>query len=315
MLASARAFLAGILDYAGMFPPAKLPLRDALANFLHYRQTSPHAWMLNRFVCPAARLSELSAILRETKDAPHVRITALGQQSRDMDHIPERLEEDVTAIGAFRETCEEAASVDVLEMTFPMNSNAMPPALAVDAIRTRVGAASLRAFLEVPCGPSWRTGVDELSRLLDHPAKSQNVGMKLRCGGTVPEAFPSAEEVAHFVTACRAAMLPWKATAGLHHARPVWDDSLKVWQHGFLNVFVAACLALVHPLRESDIVEILLDRECRHLRFADDEIAWKNWTCSSDQITRVRRHELSSFGSCSFVEPCADLLAMGLIDG
>ena len=32
ILPSVRAFLAGIIDYAGLFPPAKLPLEKAIRN-------------------------------------------------------------------------------------------------------------------------------------------------------------------------------------------------------------------------------------------------------------------------------------------
>jgi hypothetical protein len=41
-----------ILDYAGMFPPAKLTLEDALRNFREY-QRHKHAGFLGRFVMPA----------------------------------------------------------------------------------------------------------------------------------------------------------------------------------------------------------------------------------------------------------------------
>jgi hypothetical protein len=47
-----RALLAGLWDYAGLFPPAELPLEDALAEWQRIR-ASDDAWMLNRFVAPA----------------------------------------------------------------------------------------------------------------------------------------------------------------------------------------------------------------------------------------------------------------------
>src|SRR6059036_759013 len=60
MLPSVRAFLAGVIDYAGLFPPAQLPLDQAIRNYARYRR-EPESWMLGRFVCPVARLSELEA--------------------------------------------------------------------------------------------------------------------------------------------------------------------------------------------------------------------------------------------------------------
>jgi hypothetical protein len=47
-----------ILDYAGMFPPAKLPLADALRNFQDY-QHHKHADYLSRFVIPVGRVPDL----------------------------------------------------------------------------------------------------------------------------------------------------------------------------------------------------------------------------------------------------------------
>src|SRR5436309_1541360 len=55
--ASLTALMTGLVDYAGLFPPAQLSMADAAANYLQYR-ASGDAWMLGRFVCPAPRLGE-----------------------------------------------------------------------------------------------------------------------------------------------------------------------------------------------------------------------------------------------------------------
>ena len=47
-----------IVDYAGLFPPAKLPLEEVVANYARYIE-SDEAWMLARLIVPAGRLSEL----------------------------------------------------------------------------------------------------------------------------------------------------------------------------------------------------------------------------------------------------------------
>lgn len=52
-----RALLAGAIDYAGLFPPAHLPLADALANYRRY-SGSDQAWALGRFVVSVAQLQE-----------------------------------------------------------------------------------------------------------------------------------------------------------------------------------------------------------------------------------------------------------------
>jgi len=47
-----RALLAGLWDYAGVFPPAELPLGDAVTEWQRIR-ASDDAWMSNRFVARA----------------------------------------------------------------------------------------------------------------------------------------------------------------------------------------------------------------------------------------------------------------------
>jgi len=46
-----RALLSGLFDHAAMFPPASLPLEQALAEDDRAR-ASEHAWLLGRFVVP-----------------------------------------------------------------------------------------------------------------------------------------------------------------------------------------------------------------------------------------------------------------------
>lgn len=57
-MSATRALLAGLIDHAPLFPPALLPLEEALED--HRRAlASPHSWMVARFVCPASRLGDL----------------------------------------------------------------------------------------------------------------------------------------------------------------------------------------------------------------------------------------------------------------
>src|ERR1051325_8992424 len=68
MRTSVRALLSQIIDYAGLFPPAKLPLDAALTGYLRDRKESPQRWMLGRFVCPASVLAELMALAKGNAD-------------------------------------------------------------------------------------------------------------------------------------------------------------------------------------------------------------------------------------------------------
>lgn len=56
---SVRALLEHVIDYAGLYPPAALPLAEVIRNYEQYRN-SPEAWMLNRLVLPENKLSEVT---------------------------------------------------------------------------------------------------------------------------------------------------------------------------------------------------------------------------------------------------------------
>ena len=61
MSLSLRALLHGIIDYAGLFPPASLPLDETVLAYSRHRR-GPHSWALGRLVVPALRLPELYAV-------------------------------------------------------------------------------------------------------------------------------------------------------------------------------------------------------------------------------------------------------------
>src|SRR5688500_1293567 len=50
---SLRALLDGLIDYAGLFPPATLDMQAAVARYARYR-AGERAWMLGRFVVPSS---------------------------------------------------------------------------------------------------------------------------------------------------------------------------------------------------------------------------------------------------------------------
>jgi hypothetical protein len=55
--AALRALLANLIDYAGLYPPAALPLPIVEERYGGFR-ASPESWMLNRLVLPVAKLPE-----------------------------------------------------------------------------------------------------------------------------------------------------------------------------------------------------------------------------------------------------------------
>jgi hypothetical protein len=313
MKESVRAFLHQIIDYAGLFPPAKLPLEDALSTYLHEKKTSPHRWMLGRFVFPAARLPELLTVQWSRQGTPLLCLTALGQQGSDLSDFLPRLHSDLDAILESRICWESSALIDMLEVALPNNATIEQLEDRLQLAAAQLHQSNLRGFLEVPRTTSWHINVAQIVQVLRDLGK-EPLGLKLRCGGVTAEAFPSDEQVAFFISRCRDARIPWKATAGLHHPRRHWDAALNLWHHGFLNVFGAGILAWTHSLTEADLAAILADRDGQHFCVTEDTFAWKQWSCTTAQIADARQQFATSFGSCSFEEPCLDLRAMHWLD-
>ncbi len=93
------ALLAGLVDDAGLFPPARLPMGAALGR----HRTSHHPMLSGRFLCPADRVEELSSCLDaheqlevhlvgddpvELPSDPRVLVRAVELRSGVMEQIP-----------------------------------------------------------------------------------------------------------------------------------------------------------------------------------------------------------------------------------
>jgi len=77
-----RELLRGLIDYAGVFPPASLDLAQAVRNYAEYRG-GPHAWMLGRFVVPAARVADVPADFPLSVIAPDKK----SERAGDLEYI------------------------------------------------------------------------------------------------------------------------------------------------------------------------------------------------------------------------------------
>ena len=323
-----RAFMSGLIDYAGLFPPAKLPLDPAIRNYVRYR-TEPEAWMLGRFICPAARLGELRAYQGDLfRQGPPFAFSVLGRGGETPAEFLAGLDADLAAIAAFRQTHGERVTAEVLEVRLPAAEVELRDADAVrgllNDVAARVEAAGpprLALFFEAPLGTEWRDVIGGTVRgIADYNATSTPArvrcgpaGFKLRCGGVDASAFPSAEQVAFALTACRDAGIALKATAGLHHPIRRFDGGVQSMMHGFFNVFGAGMLAHAHGLDESAVRAILEDESAESFSFKGDTFSWKGMSVSRDEIERARAAAVTTFGSCSFDEPREDLKALRLL--
>jgi hypothetical protein len=113
MTTAARAFLSHLIDYAGLFPPARLDLPTALANYRRYRDEA-EAWMLGRFIVPASRLAETGDIAGGWffPEDPW-EFSVLGRGGSDWKGYREGLSADLAAITTFRERFGDAVRLPV----------------------------------------------------------------------------------------------------------------------------------------------------------------------------------------------------------
>lgn len=296
---SFRSFMNQLIDYAGLFPPAKLPLEEALSNYLAYTQ-SDDAWMLSRFIIPAQQLQDLSNLLGNQA----IRLSVLGQAGQNSADFYENLLVDLAKLQIFR-LKHPQAEANFFEVRLPVGEVTEE---LLERVKPLLGAG-MSVFYELPV-----TELASLPILATYQAKHGFVGVKLRCGGEVPAAFPSVEAIAAFIVACRDNGLALKATAGLHHPLRHFNTSLQCYMHGFLNLFGAGLLAEVHKLDIDTLVSILADENPEHFVFSDDYFAWKDLQISAADIETYRQKMLISYGSCSFDEPRDDLAALNLLE-
>jgi hypothetical protein len=142
----------------------------------------------------------------------------------------------------------------------------------------------------------------------------RTVGLKIRCGGAAASDVPSLAAVAAAIAACRRAAIPLKATQGLHHPFRHFDLQLETTIHGFLNLFLGGALARSLGVPEDQLLDVLGEEDSSAFSFFDDTISWCGHELDLEGIAAARRHAVTSFGSCSFVEPRDDLVEIGLLD-
>jgi membrane protease YdiL (CAAX protease family) len=294
--ASLRALLEGIVDYAGLFPPAALSMPQAVATYAEARR-GPDAWMLGRFVVPAARLAEFGA------DAyPHLPAVGEGEPWRVSALAAPHPAADLATIRAFNQEHAGRAIVDSVEI------RADDPAALADAARQV--PAGMTAYFELAPG----AGLDALLSAV----KESGMRAKIRTGGVTADAFPPPADVLRFIEACVRAGVPLKATAGLHHPlraehRLTYaDDAPSGVMFGFLNVFLAAAF-LRSGLDAESVGPLLEEGDPAALRFGDEGVEWRGHRLATAQLAAARGGFAASFGSCSFDEPVRDLKALDLL--
>jgi len=216
--ASLDALLAGLIDYAGLFPPAALDMKTAVANYARYLG-GPYARALGRFVLPVSRFAEFEAAFERVQAVEPWGLSALLGASPDS---------DLMAIEHFNRRHAQRACVDVIEVK----------------ANTSHEISQIRGCIRGTITPYFEIRPFDCAELLQtiHHVRGR---AKIRTGGVTPDAFPSSEAVAGFIGDCAKHGIALKATAGLHH--PVRGVKSLTYEpqaptgnmHGFLNVFLA----------------------------------------------------------------------------
>lgn len=290
-----RVALAGFIDYAGLFPPASLDLDRAAANHRRYA-ASPEAWLLGRLIVPAQRLDDLSALLPQAQDENATTswtISALLSAAS--------LPADLEAIRRFNASHAPLVAVVGVET---------PAATVTDVVRVSQSVdPGLERYIELPIG-------DETEVLLD-AVRDLGCYAKVRTGGTTPDQFPPARDVARVLAGCQSRRVPLKATAGLHHpVRSAFSatghvDDPRALMHGFVNVVFAAVLCATGSRDQDRLERVLEEQNPRAFTMERDGIRWRDAGVSNADCAEARAQLLRSVGSCSFDEPIADLRDLG----
>jgi hypothetical protein len=309
-LPAVDAFVDGLVDYAGLFPPAALDMATAVNNYGAYR-SDPHARVLGRFIVPTARLQEFctaaAAVLPRRRDDPPWRLAALGGADAAKDVAA------MAAIGVLPTQTADNAEDDKRTNPTPATVDALEvKAASVDEIAAIRGAvpSDLELFVEVPLDPDPEPLLEALSRA--------RAGGKMRTGGVTAGAIPAVGQVARFLVSAARVRLPFKATAGLHHAirgryRLTYaPDSPEAVMHGFVNVFAGAALARAGGSVD-EVTALLEETDASAFRFGPTGLRWRDRPLSLAQLRDTREHFARSFGSCSFREPIEDLQAWHLL--
>ncbi|MFS0764416.1 hypothetical protein [Peribacillus phoenicis] len=305
-----NVLLENLIDYAGLFPPANLPLDAAIENYANYIN-SEDAWMLGPFIIPVKKINELQAYADLFLKKKPLNLSVVGRKSESENECVVQLKEDLEQIHAYSNKYNVWSNVEAFEMPLP---SIVPTQDLLEEVSSGAKKLGMKAFCEMSLvnDDHWKKN---LCSTLDaivafNSLHKDRLGVKLRTGGIKAEMFPSPEKVAFVIASCRDRDLPIKFTAGLHHPIRMYREEVNTKMHGFLNIFLAGMLAYHLNLDEERIEKIISDENTSHFTIADDRLVWKSLSITSQEMKELRKNSLCSFGSCSFDEPRDELLEL-----
>ena len=295
MFSSVTVLLTAIVDYAGLFPPAKLAMGRAIANYTQYYQT-PYNWMLGNFVVPFSRLPEIETfIINSASENTLVTPWSLSVI------LSENWELELKQIQAFN----HKNKLRIASLEF----KPLPPEEIKRAIPHL--PKEMESFFEIP----FNENVERYLAVLEGTKASA----KIRTGGLTADVFPNSDRLYQFILASANAKVPFKATAGLHHPLPgkypvsYESNSLFATMQGFLNLSILTALVYWQKLTQEEALTVLQESSITSFKFQEDKISWQHCHLNLTELRIARQDFFRSFGSCSFQEPLDELKELQLL--
>lgn len=299
VLDARTAAFGGLIDYAGVFPPASLSVSEAVADYRRLT-ASDDRWIVGRFLCRASQLEQLAGIASTTFKR--------GDEPWSVGVIFDRGPGESGVLAAsFAREMDPAMKVTGVEAKLTE-----PSPEGVDQLVGAMSVVDTEAALFVEVDREFDFGMqigNVREALMD---RGRSGGVKLRCGGVTPDLFPTVEELTDFISEATARKAPFKATAGLHRPVRHFDADLDVWRHGFVNIVLAGVAASEGADRDT-IASIVGETDASAFRLGATTAAWRDMEFAGSAVRRSRHAGFTAFGSCDVDEPLEALADAGML--
>ncbi|SCF35343.1 hypothetical protein GA0070564_106190 [Micromonospora mirobrigensis] len=273
--------LAGLVDDAAVFPPGSAPLPEAVTAHRDHR-AAWYADLVGPLLVPASALPALPALLGGDE---RLAVGVIGDLPRGQ-------------LDAALAAADPRLAVRQVEAAVAKRGEDPQPGLT-ELIKLTERLDDVRVYAEIPLTLGLMAALDTLA---EARATGLPIAAKFRTGGLAAELFPTPGELAAVICACRDRELPFKLTAGLHHAVRHLDPETGFTHHGFGNV-LAATLAAAEGAEVPEVAVLLAAMD--PVRLVEQ----------ARERRDVGRPLWIGYGSCSIVEPLTDLIRLGLVNG
>ena len=283
------SYLKAIVDDAAIFPPGNAPLEQAVQDHAAHR-AEEYGDLVGGFVVSDTKIADLATAVGRAESRPlDLNLVVTGGAGA--------IQPAVTWVSR-----SEGLSLRAVEFALrdeeDLAHNARRLVSVMDSLPEELDDVVVYAEPPLPDGEptaGWLGALDELA--------AREVHLKFRTGGMSADLFPSADRLARCLEAALDRELPFKCTAGLHHAVRHRDEQTGFEHHGFLNVLLATRASLDGGSL-GDVAEVL-DQ-------TDGAAVAERLLADPDVAARTRRW-FESFGSCSVLEAHEDLVELGLL--